>query len=422
MSQGPRDTINMEDQFHTRTDDDLFVDDDFEPVDGEAMPSIEPKTVLESYIESQQIPAPEEPAPMVTDDKSAPLARRKPGKSLANSRFASMPDEEPKAEPPKPDTKKEKEPRQRGKRQPKQQQAQKVASGEDAATADPADPADTTPALASSGIQIKGRAKAEKAKAEQSRVEKGKGEKPKSDKPRQENKQPGNRKKSDADDAATEAKPKREKRPDTRSMSGANPRSKLTEDEISAKMQKMKVVSEEKSRQFDKATQDEKQHNEAYAKVIAKNLEEARKRREQEQAVQHKADEERKELEAERAKNRERKRRAMNNKEGSWDDRKQNAIDAEQRQTFRGANGGIRGGRGGSGLGSSRFSADGAQGDRRGSGRREGNGQKEAERTEPKPLLKIEDFPALPEFEPGGNWGDEMEEFDEMNKTKTSTT
>lgn len=406
----------MEDQFHNRTDDDLFMDEDFEPVDGEAVPSVEPKTVLESYIESQQLPAPEEPAPIATDEKSTPLARRKPGKTLANSRFASMPDEEPKEEP-ETETKKEKEPRQRAKRQPKQQ---KKASGDDGATADTAASADAPSTPASNGIQIKGRAKAEKAKAEQSKAEKGKG-----DKQRQENKRQTNKKKPDGDDVATEAKTKPEKKPDTRSMSGANPRNKLTEEEITAKMQKMKVVAEEKSRQFDKATQDEKQHNEAYAKGMAKNLEEARKRREQEQARRRKADEERKELEAERAKNRERKRRAMNHKEGSWDDGKQNAINAEQRQTFRGANGGIRGGRGGSGLGASRFSAgDGAHGGRRGSDRGGGDARKDAqaEKPEPKPVLRIEDFPALPEFEPGGNWGDEMEEFDEMNKTKPSTT
>lgn len=116
-------------------------------------------------------------------------------------------------------------------------------------------------------------------------------------------------------------------------------------------MEKMKLLSAEKARKFEMAEQDEKQHAEAYAR----GMQEARKRRAEEAERRKRGEEDRRKLEDERAKNRERKLKAMNIKDGSWDEGKEALAEEEARRGFRGANGGIRGTKS-RGLGGSRFS------------------------------------------------------------------
>ncbi|CAI4217428.1 unnamed protein product [Parascedosporium putredinis] len=207
----------------------------------------------------------------------------------------------------------------------------------------------------------------------------------------------------------------------TRLLSGANPRTKLTEDELAAKMEKMRILSAEKARKFEQAEQDQKDHDAAYAR----GMEEARKRRVVEAERRKRADEDRKKMEDERAKNRERKLKALGNaKDGSWDDGKdQMDFHQDTRRNFRSANGGVRGAKAG-GLAGSRFAnEDGddqrqpqpvdARGRGRGRGRGAGRGgrggrgghaggdndpvgsqEQPADQDQPRPAK--DDFPALP--------------------------
>ena len=204
----------------------------------------------------------------------------------------------------------------------------------------------------------------------------------------------------------------------TRLQSGANPRTKLTAEELAAKMEEMKVVNAEKTRKFEEAEKDEKDHAVAYAR----GMEEARQRKAEESERRKRGEENRKKLENEREKNRERKLKAMGMKEGGWDQDKGAEISEESRKSFRGANGGIRGTRRG-GLGSSMYtSRDGERHDidrflddktsgnarsrggrgrgSRGQGRGTGRGSAHSDaspatRKEP-PLSTAEDFPSLP--------------------------
>ena len=160
---------------------------------------------------------------------------------------------------------------------------------------------------------------------------------------------------------------------DARVASGANPRTKLTEQELASKMEKMAILNKEKTLQFQKAQRDETEHAEA----MARSQEEARRRRAEEAAKRKVAEEERRRMDDERAKNRERKMAAMGMKESSWDEGKAERQQQEDRRaTFRGgAHGGVRGtisARGG-GLAGSRY-ADSADDDdnRRGDDRDDG--------------------------------------------------
>ena len=203
--------------------------------------------------------------------------------------------------------------------------------------------------------------------------------------------------------------------------SGANPRTKLTDDELTAKLAQMRILNAEKARQFERAEQDERSHAEAYAK----GMEEARRRRQQDEERRKRGEEDRKRMEDEREKNRERKLKAMGMKEGGWDEGKE-AVPEEERRVFRGANGGVRGARM-VGLAGSRFAnaqdpeppTDGFVGDGRPRGRgrgrgasrgrggrggfageRNGNGAPPANasslNSKAKPSLTTTDFPALP--------------------------
>ena len=227
--------------------------------------------------------------------------------------------------------------------------------------------------------------------------------------------------------------------------SGANPRQKLTEDELSAKMEKMKLLNAEKTRKFEKAEQDEKQHREA----LARGREEQRKRRLEAEERRKRTEENQKQLNSEREKNRERKMKAMGLKEGGWDEGKEERAEEENRRGFKGANGGIRGARqGGRGGRHARDGEDPPDVDRflddrsrgRGRGRGRGNGSRgqgaaggAADRPQPKKqaVPTQDEFPALPadgtpkpeaqerpkpisvpSYPPkmGGRWDEEVEE------------
>ncbi|KAH6843369.1 hypothetical protein B0I37DRAFT_437625 [Chaetomium sp. MPI-CAGE-AT-0009] len=142
-----------------------------------------------------------------------------------------------------------------------------------------------------------------------------------------------------------------------RLSSGANPRTKLTETELAARMERMRLLAAEKTRRFEEAQRDESEHAVAYAR----GMEEARRRKAEDAARRRAADEERRKLEDERARNRERKLKAMGMKEGGWDAGKEEREAEEERRGFKGAHGGVRGARsgagggGGGGLGGSRF-------------------------------------------------------------------
>lgn len=458
----------MEDQFSGRTDDDLFYDDDdFEPVNGEATPYIEPPSVLESYIASvESIPiVPIEPPPIESIPVDEPRRKLPPPKTLANSRFADKPAEEKVPVPtetpivtPKPAPERKTTPKNNNKQSQKPPKTAKAKASPAVEAAVPAaaipPPVPTAPTVPDTTTSTppdgkKPRSSSKKRKGGEGAVN-NKKEKP----------------------ATTPPTPKPPVN-DARTQSGANPRQKLTEAEITAKMEKMKLLSEEKTRKFEKANQDQKQHEEAYAR----GMEEARKKRLEEAERKRRADEERRQLDDERAKNRERKLKAMKIKEGGWDAGKHEVLEEETRRTFRGANGGIRGARGG-GLKASRFAkaddstppesdsqgqeatrerGNGRRGAGNGRGRNQGRGRpgkstspgsrtpvskkddlfphllnkekvsakdavpkQEPAKTEPEPVKPEPLQPAALEsllFAPppaSGNWGDEVEEYEEM--------
>ena len=146
--------------------------------------------------------------------------------------------------------------------------------------------------------------------------------------------------------------------PISRLASGGAPRTKLTEEELAAKMERMRVISEERERRHKATEQDEKAHAEA----LARGNEETRKKRAEEAERRCRAEEERKQLSDERERNRARKLKAMGMKEGGWDQGKDEIMrDMERpRRSFRGAYGGVRASRG-MGLSGSRFATPFAQ-------------------------------------------------------------
>ncbi|KAH6609924.1 hypothetical protein Trco_003270 [Trichoderma cornu-damae] len=352
----------MDDQFGGRTDDDLFYDD-FEPVESEAVLIQE-----ETYIPPQHQPEPVPPSipapapapaqqlapgavpasrqsqsPPSSKPSPAPAAARskKPAKGLASSHFADRPAPKPSPAPAKAPT-----------------QAPKRAPAQDAAEAPAATPAQApvqSPPPPNAGAA---------PKEKQQRA-------------------------SPSQNTAVSA--------DVRAKSGSNPRQKLTEDELAVKMEKMKLLSAEKARKFEMAEQDEKQHAVAYAR----GMEEARRRRAEEAERRKRGEEERRKLEDERAKNRERKLKAMNIKDGSWDEGKEALAEEEARRGFRGANGGVRGAKS-RGLGGSRFARDdeAPDVDRFLDDRYRGRGRGDRGRA-------------------GGKWDDEMEALDALNQAQS---
>lgn len=245
--------------------------------------------------------------------------------------------------------------------------------------------------------------------------------------------------------------------------SGANPRTKLTEHELAEKMEKMKLLNAEKTKQFEQAEKDRESHNIA----LEKANEDAKRRRAEEAERKQREAVDRRQMEDERHRNRERKLKALGARPGgSWDEGKEERMLEEDRKrggyNFRGANGGVRGpsssSRGEPGLSGSRFSAPtgdmdfmsgrgGARGRGRGGRGRGGRGgyssrdelngspahQGGSSSAPPKEAVLVpEDFPALPTstapkpkaaeavakvelaspMSPVGKWDDEMEAQD----------
>ena len=144
-----------------------------------------------------------------------------------------------------------------------------------------------------------------------------------------------------------------------RLQSGANPRTKLTDAELNAKMEAMAIASAEKSRKFEQQQRDERDHELAYTR----SLEEQRKRKAADEERRKRDQEHHRRMEDERSKNRERKLKAMGMKEGGWDDGKQEREEEERRRgAFRGAYGGVRGERGPRAERGERFSGRGSYG------------------------------------------------------------
>lgn len=243
---------------------------------------------------------------------------------------------------------------------------------------------------------------------------------------------------------------------DARTGSGANPRTKLTEAELAEKMEKMRILNEEKTRQFKKAEQDQQSHDAAMEKASA----DLRKRRQEEAERRRREASDKRQMDDEREKNRQRKLNALGARESNWDEGKEERLLEEDRRrgtsNFRGANGGIRGsagGRGG-GMSGSRFadptsdtdfmSTRGGRGGRGGRGR---GGRGDYSGTPPpsqaaksESVLTSEEFPALPSASasktkvssvakadlnsptsPLGQWDDEMAAMDAKTAASTKT-
>ena len=130
----------------------------------------------------------------------------------------------------------------------------------------------------------------------------------------------------------------------SRLASGGAPRTKLTEEELAAKMERMRVLSEERERRHKATEQDEKAHAEA----LARGNEEVWKKRTEEAERWRRAEEQRKQLNDERERNRVRKLKAMGMKEGGWDQGKDEIMREMEhpRRSFQGAHGGVQASRG----------------------------------------------------------------------------
>ncbi|PHH81043.1 hypothetical protein CDD80_4347 [Ophiocordyceps camponoti-rufipedis] len=224
---------------------------------------------------------------------------------------------------------------------------------------------------------------------------------------------------------------------EARLKSGSNPRQKLTDEELAAKMEKMKLLAAEQTRKFQAAEQDERQHAASYAR----GMEEARRRRADEAGRRRRADEDRRKLDDERARNRERKLKAMSIKDGGWDEGKTAAAEEDARRGFRSAHGGVRGVKGAAAAEAisrprhGRDAADRANVDRFLPDRRPGgfrtsvprggaHGRSRDAASAPKaggitggaaPALTVDEFPALP---PGAS---ESTRIDTTTANKTSS-
>ncbi|TLS27428.1 hypothetical protein PpBr36_04230 [Pyricularia pennisetigena] len=308
----------MDDQFNVRTDDDLFLDD-FEPVESEAVPSVvapEPQTPIEPSSSAPETqPTPAEARPPNPTPRKAASARPHPPASheprprgqLGQSRHAPAASS--------PNARGGRGQRGRGGGgigKPHAQAVQQANKPEPAegssASAAPEDGSSATPSATAD-------------------------EDP--------NAPPPN---APTGPAAAQQQQTTPVKPasvtsEARLKSGANPRTKLTDEELSAKMAAMAVASAEKMRRHNQAQRDERDHEMA----MARSAEDARKRRAAEQEKRRQAEEDRQRLEDERARNRERKLKAMGAKDGAWE---QEAQQEDRRAFTGGANGGVRGSKG----------------------------------------------------------------------------
>ncbi|OAQ74212.1 hypothetical protein VFPPC_13151 [Pochonia chlamydosporia 170] len=418
----------MEDQFGGRTDDDLFYDD-FEPVESEPIVVQE-----EAQPAPDPVPAPVAPEPtqprQTRPKKSSPPVQTSNNHAPSPSRAQSQPSPQPQTQTKGGNLSSSRFAR-KGNFNMKQQSTPPPPTSKS-----PAPPRET-----------------EKEKQVAVTDNKPKGESPPPNTPTAPAKD--KRSHSTSQNTALNA--------EARLQSGANPRQKLTDDELAAKMEQMKLLAAEKTRQFERAEMDEKQHAQAYAK----GMEDARKRRAEEAERKRRGEEDKRKLDDERAKNRERKLKAMGMKEGGWDEGKEAILEEEARRGFRGANGGIRGTKRG-GLGGSRYAREGddqpdvdrflddrnrgrgrgrgGRGGGRGRGGFGGSSPKPVDRNAPAPSLTVDEFPALPSDgtkkrtepaapaayppksaaapipklpsppPPGSKWDDEMEALDELKQ------
>ncbi|KAH6640239.1 hypothetical protein F5144DRAFT_544456 [Chaetomium tenue] len=322
-----------QDQFGGRTDDDLF-SDDIEPVEEQVEETID--VPEPTPVPTRDAPAQPEPAPAPAVVKPAPARPPQPAKSaLAQSRHAPRPDNNPPHSTPKNNnnsTPKNNNNNKNHKKARSPKPPPSVATSDTPSTQEsPATPASTdgstpTPTVTNTTSSAS-------------------------------TPQPTTTPTTGSNNTASAVS-------HARLNSGANPRTKLTDTELAARMEKMRLLAAEKTRRFEEAQRDESEHAVAYAR----GMEEARRRKAEDAARRCVAEEERKKLEDERARNRERKLKAMGMKEG--------------------------GGRGGRGGGRALFD------EREGEFNRDQGRRQEGPAPAPPPLkkadLKKEDFPALP--------------------------
>lgn len=420
----------MDDQFNGRTDDDLFADD-FEPVEAQqeapptvpdkaAQPAVQNKT---QSVNSEQIAAAVQPTP----------AQHAP-RSLDQSRHAGA---QPASTPPSSSHQHQPHHQHPRKHSPKPAPAAGVATP-------PESPQDTRPKTSSSGG----------------------GDPNTPNSTSTPNPNPNHQHSSAKKRPTSPAKPGQNTALADRLASGANPRTKLTDSELAAKMEQMRLLAAEKTRRFEQAERDSRSHAAAYEK----GMEEARKRRAEDAERRRRGAEERRRMDEERAANRERKLKAMGAKEGgSWDEGKAFEEERDRRAGFRGANGGVRGsknmgmagsrfaeresesvprefgfddfrgrGRGGRGRGGSRGGGRGGRGGFNNEGRQftaqNGSAPQQQKPAPAQAPPTVEDFPALPtpkkldtttkapdtsalspslNSPPIGKWDDEMAALDE---------
>ncbi|KAB5543111.1 hypothetical protein GE09DRAFT_1289702 [Coniochaeta sp. 2T2.1] len=348
-------------QFGGRTDDDLFADE-FEPVAPEPEPTPETTTPQAPPPQPEPNTAPAQPQPEPSQAAAAPVLKQpattapqaaapSAHRGLGQSRHAhsnAQPAPAPAAAP--------RQPRQRHKKAPKNN------NNTIAAAAPSPGPANTDVTSTSATAT---------ATATSSTT-------PSTDEPKAMTDTPEVTTNPTPPATATStAKPDRE----ARLKSGANPRTKLTEAELAAKMEQMRVLSAEKTRRFEKAQRDESEHAVAYAK----GMEEARKRRAEEAERRRRGEEERRRMDDEREKNRERKLAAQLGRRdaGGWDlgrDHEDAVGREDEDRGFRSAHGGVRGAVRSGGLGGSRFAVadeeDGSGGRQFGERREYGGGER----------------------------------------------
>ncbi|KAI2628473.1 hypothetical protein GGR54DRAFT_587320 [Hypoxylon sp. NC1633] len=295
----------MDDQFNGRTDDDLFADD-FEPMEAqEREESKISKDESALIVEDKPAPSPAEPPGEPSTAAATPSQSDSTSNtfrpSLAQSRHAKPEHHtRPRKHSPKPAA----------------AAAAVVAPATAMATATPSASAET--------------------------------QEPPGDAPNTPTTGAGNKKTQQV----SPAKPGQNTALADRLASGANPRTKLTDSELAAKMEQMRILAAEKTRRFEQAERDSRSHAIAYEK----GMEEARRRRAEEAERRRRGDEEKRRMDEERAANRERKLKAMGAKEGgSWDEGKAAEEERDRRAGFFGANGGVRGARGYGSLANSRF-------------------------------------------------------------------
>ncbi|TLD08977.1 uncharacterized protein PgNI_07163 [Pyricularia grisea] len=323
----------MDDQFNVRTDDDLFLDD-FEPVESEAVPSAvapEPQTPIDSSPSATSAPEtrpttsearPPNPTPRKAASTRPPHSAShepRPRGQLGQSRHAPAASS--------PNTRGGRGQRGRGgggggMGKPHAQAVQQATKPE---------PAEVNSAVAA-------------AAAPEDSSNAAEGATPSATADEDPNAPPPNAPTGPAAATAATGGQQTPVKPasvtsEARLKSGANPRTKLTDEELSAKMAAMAVASAEKMRRHNQAQRDERDHEMA----MARSAEDARKRRAAEQEKRRQAEEDRQRLEDERARNRERKLKAMGAKDGAWE---QEAQQEDRRAFTGGANGGIRGSKG----------------------------------------------------------------------------